>query len=241
MKTVLSILALILLAGTTTAARAQTATNCTYYISTLPNTISVSGAIYCLKQTYYLTSVKSGSAITINADDVVLDLGGFTLDGVGSAATAVTITGQHAIVQNGTLNRWDTGINVSNTNTFDTRITNVRLFNMTQVGVYVASVPTVVDHCNFRNCHQGIQHEADSTSIAAYYNDNILTGPGNTPYNLAIFLHGGPAIMDHNQISDYYWGVECPVGVVGKMMNTLSYNVTALNANGYCTLVGSNN
>ncbi len=81
-------------------------------ISALPFTITTGGH-------YYLTRSLSatGDGITIQADDVVLDLNGFTLTGdAGSADAGVQTSGTRAriIIRNGTLRNFGTGLFISN-------------------------------------------------------------------------------------------------------------------------------
>ena len=78
-------------------------------ISSLPFTISTPGI-------YYLTKniTTAGNGIVINANDVVLDLGGFTIVGDrGVADTGVDITTQtNVTIRNGTVRNFGTGVNV---------------------------------------------------------------------------------------------------------------------------------
>jgi chitinase len=82
-------------------------------IVSLPYTITVSGS-YCVQQNLE-TSLTDGSAITIEADSVVLDLQGFTLDGsgggAGSQADGIRAEGRSNVtVRNGTVRGFYRGI-----------------------------------------------------------------------------------------------------------------------------------
>src|SRR5262245_15907895 len=85
-------------------------------ITTLPKTITTSG-VYCLKQ-HLATSVPSGVAINIAADNVVLDLNGFRLDGIAAGtatqATGIWVAAGHVntVVRNGTVRGFMTGLRV---------------------------------------------------------------------------------------------------------------------------------
>ena len=72
-------------------AQAET-TECTV-ITSLPYTISTQG-IYCLKGNL-ATSMTSGNAIEINTNNVVIDLNGYKLGGLG-AGPGTTARGIHA-------------------------------------------------------------------------------------------------------------------------------------------------
>jgi hypothetical protein len=86
------LVALALLLGVPHAARAaESYDNCTGYITTLPAVISTQGT-WCLKQDLN-TAMTSGSAITINTNNVTIDCNNFKIDGLaaGSATTARAI------------------------------------------------------------------------------------------------------------------------------------------------------
>lgn len=81
---------------------------------------------------YYLTrnlSVASGAAITVNARNVSIDLGGFTLVGnevVPTTGINVTLTGSTRVrIENGTIRNFQTGIFMANSS--ENRIEEVRL------------------------------------------------------------------------------------------------------------------
>ncbi|MBI3882360.1 MAG: right-handed parallel beta-helix repeat-containing protein [Verrucomicrobia bacterium] len=74
-------------------------------ISALPFTISNSGSFYV---TSNLTGIASANGITVQADDVTLDLSGFTLAGVASSLDGIHVTGLHTnvAIRNGTVRGW---------------------------------------------------------------------------------------------------------------------------------------
>ena len=76
----------------TAPARAETI-NCTA-ITTLPYTITTAG-VYCFTGTLQ-TAMISGNAITINANNVIIDMNSFTLSGL-SAGSSTTATGFYAL------------------------------------------------------------------------------------------------------------------------------------------------
>ena len=87
-------------------------------ITSLPSTITAPGA-YCLTSDL-ATNMTSGIAITINIDDVVLDLNGFRLDGLGAGAgtMAVGIYAQdrrNITIRNGTVRGFIEGIALHDT------------------------------------------------------------------------------------------------------------------------------
>jgi len=84
-------------------------TNCTV-IANLPYTISVKG-IYCLTQSF---STSANDAITVNADDVVIELNGHTLEGTlgpsGWARGIVAASRKNVTVRNGVIRGFRQGI-----------------------------------------------------------------------------------------------------------------------------------
>jgi hypothetical protein len=78
-------------------------------ISSLPFTISTSGSYYLTKN---LTAAGSGAGITVSADNVSIDLKGFTLTGGGGGTVAginVPAGQKNLCVRNGTVTGWTNG------------------------------------------------------------------------------------------------------------------------------------
>jgi len=73
-------------------------------ISSLPFTISLPGSYYV---TTNLTGVANQTGITIAANNVTLDLGGFVLQGVANSVDGIDVQGSaNIVVRNGTLSGW---------------------------------------------------------------------------------------------------------------------------------------
>jgi len=81
-------------------------------ITSLPRTITT-GGVYCLTQSL-TTGITSGNAITVNANNVTLDLNGFTLEHTGSAdVNGIAATGrQNVTITNGTVRGFRRGVNI---------------------------------------------------------------------------------------------------------------------------------
>lgn len=137
-------------------------------ISSAPFTISASGS-------YYLTgnlSVTIGDAITINADQVTLDLNGFAISSTASPAsgTAVLLSGirKNITVKNGHIRGTTTfatgvfttggfldGVGGSTQVSANLRVSDLNILGMGSDGVNLGSlaVPTfVVERCNIKVC-----------------------------------------------------------------------------------------
>jgi hypothetical protein len=83
-------------------------------VSSVPTTLSTAG-IYCLLGPL-ATGITSGAAITIAADNVVLDLNGWRLAGEtagsGTKATGIYSTARNVTVQNGTVTGFYDGVDL---------------------------------------------------------------------------------------------------------------------------------
>lgn len=76
-------------------------------IDHLPFTISASGSYVVTRD----LEVSAGDGITVNADDVTIDLNGFTLDGVSKTAAGISArTRSNLSVSNGVIRRWSSGV-----------------------------------------------------------------------------------------------------------------------------------
>jgi hypothetical protein len=107
------VLGLAVIGGLTTAAWADTG-RCDR-IRAVPTVISSPG-VYCFDH-HVGTGITSGAAITIQSDDVVLDLAGFTLAGTaGPAGTArgiVAVGRRNVTIRDGTVRGFEAGISLS--------------------------------------------------------------------------------------------------------------------------------
>lgn len=93
-------------------------------ISALPFTISAGGSYYL---TGNLTLTVVGHGIQVVADDVSLDLNGYTLTGTAGYAGVYVSGGYTASIRNGTLRGWGQGV-------FAVASSKVRLADLTAVG-----------------------------------------------------------------------------------------------------------
>jgi hypothetical protein len=151
-------------------------------ISSLPFAINASGS-------YYLTSnlTQSGSAagITISADNVTVDLGGFALIGVlsGTAAgVAVPVAHKNVEVRNGTIRNWNGG-GVAASLATNSVYRDLRTSDNFDNGLFTGSGALVVD-CVADNNIVGLNIGAGSTvrscTVSNNLSDGISTGGGCT-------------------------------------------------------------
>jgi parallel beta-helix repeat protein len=119
----------------------------------LPFIISQAGS-------YYLTgnlSVSSATdGITINADNVTIDLNGFTLTGFGVANSAIYAASDrfNIAIRNGTVRDWGAGVNLPLT--INSQFENLRLYNNTaNFGLRTSHTCTIIN-CVARGNFDGI-------------------------------------------------------------------------------------
>ncbi len=162
-------------------------------ITTVPSTISAPGS-------YYLTgnlAVTAGTAITISADNVTLDLNGFTISSTASpvSGAGVVINGirKNIRVTNGsivgtttvasgvfTTGGFSFGLQCNNPAARGIHITNLHVSNVGNVGITAGShntVGNIVEHCTAKICvSNGIEAHTIRTSAASDCGDQALRG-----------------------------------------------------------------
>jgi parallel beta-helix repeat protein len=115
---------------------------------------------------YYLTgnlSCPSGNGITVTANDVTIDLMGFTLSGT-TGGTGVLLNGSRSVeVRNGTFKGWGTVISSLGTDSGH-RVLNVRV-DSNSIGIYLSGLGHLVKGCTaVNNASQGIFVEGGTIS-----------------------------------------------------------------------------
>lgn len=179
---------LILLTGSllgATGVAAET-TNCTP-VTSLPAVIS-SGGVYCFTQNL-ATTMTSGSAIEILANNVTLDMNGFKLGGMG-AGPATTANGIYAYqrknltIRNGIVRGFWRGIHLDDLSPYTTSkgnlVENIRAEGNRLVGIFVEGKGSQV-----RN-NQVIDTQGEP--------DHVQT--------VGIVVNGPSCMIENNQVSD---------------------------------------
>jgi hypothetical protein len=206
MKTVrLSLL--LLMAILTTSIRAETI-NCTP-ITSLPTTITTQG-IYCLTGNLS-TSQTSGNAITINANNVTIDLNAWKLGGQG-AGTGTTVYGVYSTtdnvtIKNGIVRGFIVGVYLGGRGAV---VQDVLADSNTYVGVWVAGLGALVEHNQVVNSGGSTTatnvyaYGIAATGSSSLVSDNMISGitATGTGYEYGIYISGANSTVRDNVISN---------------------------------------
>jgi len=163
-------------------------TNCTA-ITSVPYTITVPG-IYCLNGNLE-TSITSGNAITINTNNVIIDLNGRKLGG-GSAGTATEARGIYAhgrkniTIKNGTIRGFHYGVLLGDITPYTTSqghiIEDIRADMNTHMGIEVLGRGNIIRN----NQVVDTGGSTVSNSVAGTLGIRAL-GPGNRVLNNDVY------------------------------------------------------
>ena len=126
-------------------------------ISSIPVTIFEPGSYYL---TGNLETTSPGNAITITADNVTLDLSGFTLRGNTQGTNGIVIanTAQNVTVRNGKITAW-VADGISAATTFGTTVEDIEATANGDEGIAVSTF-SVVRHCTASFNGEGIDINA---------------------------------------------------------------------------------
>ena len=198
------------------SAQSSTGGRCTA-ITLLPYTITSAG-VYCFTGNLE-TSVTTGSALTIKADNVVIDLNGWMLDGIGAGASTETI-GIYAVnftnttIRNGTIRGFHRGIILASGDPAaalgGNLIEDVRADKNTNVGFLVHGTGNIIRRNQVINtggatllAPVGIASHGPAARILD--NDVISTKGGDTLRAHGIYMaYADGAVVENNRIEDVY-------------------------------------
>ena len=131
-------------------------------ISTAPFTISAPGSYYV---TTNLTAGVNQSGILVAADNVTIDLNGFTLfGGGGTVGEGVSASGARAniVVRNGTVRNWPgSGVNFYDSGASQTLVQNIQSISNTFTGIAVKNGSRVFDCFTLGNGTRGVLVDND--------------------------------------------------------------------------------
>jgi hypothetical protein len=162
--------------------------NCTE-ITTLPTVITRNG-IYCLKHDR-TSSVTSGNIIEIQANNVTIDLNGFSLNGQSAGASTLAI-GIHALnrqnitIRNGTIHGFLDGVGLDGDSSKGHLLENLLLEENRHVGIFVRGTGHVIRNNRVVDTGPGASNEADGIELvdaeSTLVADNIISGTSETDF-----------------------------------------------------------
>lgn len=184
-------------------------------------TISEPGSYVVVRN---LTAV--GDCLVITADNVTIDLGGFTLtgDGTGEGITDNLFPRDGITVRNGTVTNFGHGVLLLGGSGH--MIEGVRAVSNAEFGLFIGSDSTVTGNTANANGSQGIRASSGSTVTGNTANENGGIGIG---VGLGSTVTGNTA-----------WGQTAGLGIIGDGRNTVSGNTASENATGIAFICPSN-
>ena len=243
---------LVVLAPLATRARADETLYCNRYIVAVPYTISAPGH-YCF-QGNVVTAMTAGNAITINADDVLLDLNGFALDGT-PAGTATAANGiftsdrRRITVRNGAVRGFFDGIQLG---AGGTRVANITVERMrtdrNAVSIAVRGLGgghVVRDNVVTNSGGSTVPGETNGVGISVYggadvANNVVVHTFGDSP--VAFDVTGGlQTILDNRVMDSGRVGFGCDGAAPGQQILRGNVVLSTPFPYGGCSLVGSTN
>jgi len=131
---------------------------------------------------YYLTQNTSTSktAIKINANNVTLDLNGYTLDGYDTGAAAIALDAgiKNTTLRNGYIRNW-TQYGIYAEEADGTYIENIHVDHTGYEGIFLANASRVIE-CSVTNCHDGFILGSDSIAVRCIARNNPYQGFGTS-------------------------------------------------------------
>lgn len=202
-------------------------------IATLPYTISSSGA-YIVTRDLTLTTTNS-NGITIEADNVTLDLNGHTLTGPGKTAGAtgsgIYVNGTHynITICNGTVRDWrDKGIGAGTAT--NSQFELLRCYNNGSNGLLVGNDNTVSGNTAHSNGTYGIQ-----TGNGCTVNDNNSYGNGSG----GIYVGSGCSVSGNSCRGNTGSGINAGNCCVITKNSCLSNTLRGISVGEGCTVSGN--
>jgi len=252
-KLAASLLVLLALVLGAAPARAETVT-CTA-ITALPAVITVQG-VYCFTNSL-ATAMTSGFAIDIQTNNVVLDLNGFTLDGLAAGLGTIAFgiqaaDRQNITIKNGTIRGFRQAIVLDDFGSGASKghlVEDIRAEQNTEVGIQVKGSGNIVRNNQvvatggttiFGPDVDAIGFRIEGSGPRVLNNDVIDTvkqGSGTARGIEFVSVPGGLAVNNRITVADR--GIDYAFGSTGKYRDNLTFSVTTPFTNG--TDAGNNN
>jgi len=235
----------LLLTGAGRAHAAQSYDNCVGYITTLPAVITTQGT-WCLKQDL-ATAITSGSAITINTNNVSIDCNDFKLGGL-SAGTGTLSSGIYAAsrsnitVRHCNVRGFFIGINLYATTTGGNVVEDNRLDGNTLDGLSVFGDGSIVRRNIITNTGGSTSITKHATGIATNYNVDIIdntiagvaatSGSNENTWGIAVSNNSSGRIIGNGISGLVQVGTGVVIGIDGNNANNGHFVVRDNDLNG---------
>jgi hypothetical protein len=179
-------------------------------IAAVPFTITHSGS-FCLASSLQ-TGITTGSAIEVSADDVTIDLGGFTLEGTGGLRTLAngihSMNRRAVIVRNGTVKGFFIGV-------------------FLDADSVILSRDHIVEKINVIACaYEGIQMEGSAMILRDTVVRDIGGPTGHHPNGVEVCSNGmNGSIEAYNNVIDNVYGTsdeQSPDGMMLECLNSIA-------------------
>jgi len=186
-------------------------------VTNLPFNITNSGS-------YYLVSSLTGSdgnyGISISANEIKLDMNGFSLNGTPGSLSGIKVTAsfENISIRNGVIRNWGQ-FGIDATNGIDVVMMDVKAFANGYGGLY-AGQNAIMERCSIYNC--GFAGGAMGKNPP--WNDGIQVGSFSTIKDCKIRSNGGAGIHTYNHSR-----------VIG-CTSVLNTNATGISVEDYCTV-----
>jgi hypothetical protein len=222
-------------------------------ISSLPATISSSGS-YVIAANHNL-NMAQGAAITVNANDVTIDLQGFTISniaaGVGTAAVGVySLHRNRVTVRSGTLSGFHTGVMLHGERVAGGCVAeDLSLTDCTAAGIMISGSSSLIRRNVINSSLRSSAFCAASSntgilgigvSLAAHsrITDNVITFTNTGATDFAVAVYAGTdsdeILLLDNDITGADWGIVIDegLGATGELRDTTITSVANKSAGG---------
>jgi nitrous oxidase accessory protein NosD len=196
-------------------------------ITSLPNTITAPG-VYCLKSDF-TPAITTGNAVEIQADNVVIDLNGYTLDGraagIGTAAVGIyAYQRKNITIRHGTVRGFERGIVLNDNPPFTTSqghlIEDIRADMNTHMGLAAAGRGNIIRNNQVVNTG-GSTNNVNTFGIVAFgpgwrllNNDTIETKEELSGFAYGIYLNNSEgSVVENNRVGNSSTGPGTSYGI----------------------------